>query len=70
MYNSVKCLKCNRMVRNTFKARFVHLQRYHLDIFMLNLVQILVNEEKLILLGKHFGNVVRHKAYGAIKQNH
>lgn len=62
----MRCLECNRQVRNNFKSRWLHMQRYHLDIFIRTLAGVLFNEEKLFLLGQYFGKVVRNKAYGAI----
>ena len=62
----MKCNQCNRNVKDTFKARWLHMQRYHLDIFVGMLVGVLTSEEKLFRLGEYFGKVVRTKAYGAI----
>ena len=71
----MKCLKCNREVRDNFRSRWNHIQRFHLDIFIGTLVGTLVNEEKLFALGEYFGYIAGKAAgkivrYGAIRKTH
>lgn len=66
----MKCLKCNRRVKDADVSRFNHVIRYHPELLISRLGSVL-NESSLISVGEIFGQMTKRaldKAYGIAKR--
>jgi hypothetical protein len=63
----MKCLQCHRRVKDTWFAKFRHVEKYHCEILLSRAIQALGTEEWFFTIGKMFGSMTKetlNRTYG------